>query len=182
MIPAANLPAPADVGQGRRRDHADEVDVHAHARGAGHDGGGEHVAGAARVLADHDGPARPGQTMRRGPAERVGEGGLEVDVGDATDSIRAEETGQGSAPKSGEADATGVGDGVGAWSRSRLSAAGLIATTLMPGGTATVMPTVWAPTSRSPTDTVPTRVDVSKALRAAVAPPSVTVTVGVERR
>ena len=59
--------------------------------------------------------------------------------------------------------------------------AGLLAWTVMPGGTETETERVYVPTSRSATDTVPTSVDVSKALSAAVAPPSVTMIDGADR-
>ena len=92
MIPAANGAGPGEVGEGRRRDDADDVDVDAEAGRAGRDGGHEHVARAARVLADDDGAAGAAQAVRRRPAEGVGEGRLEVDVGDAADAVGAEES------------------------------------------------------------------------------------------
>src|ERR1035437_740142 len=56
-----------------------------------------------------------------------------------------------------------------------------MATTLMPGGTGIVTETVDVPTPRVARLTFATRVDVSRALRAAVSPPSVTVTLRVDR-
>jgi hypothetical protein len=93
--------------------------------------------------------------------------------------------GKGRSYGTGEADGGGVGGvggiGVGTLATVTVICAGLMVTTLMPAGTTTVMFTVCVPTSRLLTDTAPTRVDVSKALRAAVAPLRVTMTLGVER-
>ena len=97
--PGSKMARSGDVGQGRGRHHADGVNVHSEAGGAGHDRGYEHVARAAGVLTDDDAAALPGQAMRRGAAERIRESRLEVDVGYATDSIRAEQSGQDRAPR-----------------------------------------------------------------------------------
>ena len=70
------------------------MDVDTHARRPGHDRGREHVTRAARVLADDDRSPDARQTMGRGAAQGVGMGWLQVDVGYATDSIRAEESRQ----------------------------------------------------------------------------------------
>ena len=90
-----------DVGQGRSRNHADHMHVDAEARRSGHDGGYEHVAGAARVLPDDDAATSTGQAMCRRAAKRICEGRLQVDVGRATNSVRAEESGQVRAPNLG---------------------------------------------------------------------------------
>ena len=58
---------------------------------------------------------------------------------------------------------------------------GVIPTRLIPAGRTTLILRLYVPLSRSPTDTAPTSVDVSKALRDAAAPPRVTMTLGVER-
>jgi hypothetical protein len=81
-------------GQRRRRHDPHDVNVAAEARGAGGQRGHEHVAAAPSVLADGEGAARPDQLARRRPAERVGERGLQVDIRDAADSVRAEQAGQ----------------------------------------------------------------------------------------
>ena len=93
--PGRVRPAPREKREGRRGHDADDVDVDAEARRAGRDGGHEHVARAARVLADEDAPPGPDQVLRGRPAERVGQGRLEVDVGDATDAVGAEQAGHG---------------------------------------------------------------------------------------
>ncbi len=80
-----------EIGEGRRRDHADDVDVDAERGRARGDGRDEHVTRPARVLAHHDRAAGAGEPVRGGPAEGVGEGGLEIDVGDATDAVGAEQ-------------------------------------------------------------------------------------------
>jgi hypothetical protein len=115
----------------------------------------------------------------RGATQSIGERRLQVDIGYATDPIRAEETGQTALLAAGQID--GDGDGDGAFATVTVIWAGLMATTLMPGGTVMLRLTMYVPTSRVPTDAVAVRVDVSKALRAAVAPPRVTITLGVER-
>ena len=97
MIPAANGPFPAMNARAGVGHDADDVDVDAEARRAGRDGGHEHVARAARVLADDDRPAAPDQPMGDRPPEGVGEGRPELDVGDAADAIRAEQAGHRSA-------------------------------------------------------------------------------------
>ena len=91
MIPAAKSPVPARNASAGVGTHAGEVDVGAEARRAGRDRGHEHVARAARVLADDERAARAGELVRRRPAEGVGERRLQVDVGDAADPVRAEE-------------------------------------------------------------------------------------------
>ncbi len=80
-------------GEGGRRDDAHGMDVDAEAGRAGGDRGDEHVARSAGVLADDEGAARTDEPARGRTAERVGEGGLQVDVRDATDPVRAEESG-----------------------------------------------------------------------------------------
>ena len=52
--------------------------------------------------------------------------------------------------------------------------AGLMLTSLMPAGSVTATATVVVPGPSEPTATAPTRLDVSNALSAAVAPPIVT--------
>jgi hypothetical protein len=76
-------------------------------------------------------------------------------------------------------DATG--DGVGTGETVTVSWDGLMATALIPAGTVIETLTVWVPMSREPTETLPTRVDVSRAFSAAVAPPRVTITLGADR-
>jgi hypothetical protein len=76
-------------------------------------------------------------------------------------------------------DATGDGDG--AFAIVTVISPGLIASTVIPGGTVMVTVTECAPAPRSVTATLATRVEVSRALSAAVAPPRVTMTLGVER-
>ena len=89
--PGSELARPGEVGQGRRGDDADDMDVGSEARRAGGDGRHEHVARPARVLSDDDRAARPGQTMGDRPSEGVGDGGLQVDVGDTADPVGAEQ-------------------------------------------------------------------------------------------
>ena len=91
MIPARTVAGPGEERERRRRDDADDVDVDAEAGRAGDDGRHEHVARAARVLADDDRRAGLGQSPRRRPTEGVRHGRLQVDVGDAADAVRAEE-------------------------------------------------------------------------------------------
>ena len=93
MIPAANGPVPARNARAGVGHDPDDVDVDAEARRAGRDRRHEHVARAARVLADDDRAARPGQPVRGRPAQGVGERRLEVDVGDAADAVRPEQAG-----------------------------------------------------------------------------------------
>ena len=82
------------------------------ARRAGRDRRDEHVARAPGVLADDERAARADEVVGGGPAEGVGEGRLEVDVGDAADPVRAEESGH--RQGAGDAgDGDGDGDGVG---------------------------------------------------------------------
>ena len=112
MIPAANGPEPGDVRERRRRDDPDDVDVDPQARRPGDDGGHEHVPGAPRVLAHDDRAARSGQAMRDRPAEGVGGGRAEVDVGDPADPIGAEQAGHGRQPPDGAGEAlAGADDG-----------------------------------------------------------------------
>src|SRR5450759_4940997 len=84
--------------------------------------------------------------------------------------------GAGEAGEAGE----GGGDGTGTAATVTVIWYGLMVTTLMPAGTNTAMLTAWLPTSMLPTDTLPTSEDVSKAFREAIAPPRVTITLGVE--
>ena len=92
MIPASIRSRSREEREGRRRDDADDVDVDAEARRAGDDGRDEHVPRAAGVLADDDGCTGLGQPTRRRPAEGVGRGRPQVDIGDATDAVRAEQS------------------------------------------------------------------------------------------
>jgi hypothetical protein len=66
------------------------MDVHTEAGCSGDYRRDEHVARSARVLTDDYAAASPGQAMRSGATQRIGEGRLQVDIGYATDSIRAE--------------------------------------------------------------------------------------------
>ena len=118
MIPAANVAAAGEERERRRGHDADQVDVDAHARRPGRDRRHEHVARAAGVLADDERAARPDELVGRRPAEGVGEGRLEVDVGDAADPVGAEEAGhrQGACRSTGTATAAAamagaIGDG-----------------------------------------------------------------------
>ena len=99
--PGRERAAPRDEREGRRGHDADDVDVGAEAGRPGRQGGHEHVARAARVLADDDRTAAADQPRRHGPPERVGDGRLEVDVGHATDAVRAEQAGHRSAARRG---------------------------------------------------------------------------------
>ena len=85
-------PLPGQEGQGRRGHHAEPMDVGAHRRHAGHDGGHEHVARTARIAADEDRPAERHQRLDGRPPERLREGGLEIDVGLAADAVGAEQS------------------------------------------------------------------------------------------
>jgi len=69
------------------------VDIRAETRRTGADRSDEHVSRAPRVLADDDRSTPAGKSMGRCPAEGIGEGRLELDIGDAADAVRAEETG-----------------------------------------------------------------------------------------
>ena len=89
--PGRELAVPGEVGEGRRRDDTDDVDVRSEAARPGGDGRHEHVARSTGVLADDDRPTRPDEAMGDGPPEGVGRGRLEVDVGDAADAIGAEQ-------------------------------------------------------------------------------------------
>ena len=91
--PGGERPLAGDEREGRRRHDADDVDVDAEAGRPGDDGGHEHVARAARVLADDDRPAAADQPMGDRAPEGVGQGRLEVDVGDAADAVGAEQAG-----------------------------------------------------------------------------------------
>ena len=92
MIPAANGADSGDERERRRRARRPTMWTSTpEARRPGGDRGHEHVARAARVLADDDRPAVPDQSVGDGPAEGVGRRRLEVDVGDAADPVRAEQ-------------------------------------------------------------------------------------------
>ena len=67
--PRGERPVAGEIGQGRRRHDADDVDVDAEAGRAGRDGGDEHVTRAAGVLADDDRAARTDEPMRGRAAE-----------------------------------------------------------------------------------------------------------------
>ena len=71
--------------------------------------GDEHVARAARVLADDERAAAPDQPVGGRPAQGVGERGLEIDVRDAADAVRAEEAGHGYGSPDGDRAASRVG-------------------------------------------------------------------------
>ena len=92
MIPPMNIPRPARKARAGVGHDADRVDVDAEARRPGRDGGHEHVAGATRVLADDERSPIGPEVARGGSTEVEGEGRLEVDVGDATDPIRPEQS------------------------------------------------------------------------------------------
>ena len=77
--------------QGRRGADAQGVDVGAGGGAAGHQRRHQHVARATRVLAHQDAATRAGQAGGDGAAQRVGQRGLEVLVGDAADAVGAEE-------------------------------------------------------------------------------------------
>ena len=109
MIPAAKSPCAGEERERRRRDDAGDVDVRAQARRAGGDRGHEHVARAARVLADDQRAARPDEAVRGRPPEGVGERRLQVDVGDAADAVGAEEACHVRAPATAGGEATPVG-------------------------------------------------------------------------
>ena len=105
---------PGEEREGRRREDPGHVHVAAQARGAGGDGGHEHAARAPGVLADHHGAARPRQLVRNGATERVGDGGPEVDVGDAADPVRAEEASHRHGAGLGDGEGLGADGAVGA--------------------------------------------------------------------
>ena len=71
MIPAANVARAGEEREGRRRDAAGDVDVDAEARRARRDRRDEHVAGAARVLADDDRAALARRAGGRSPGPRA---------------------------------------------------------------------------------------------------------------
>ena len=89
--PGRELARSREEGERRRRDAAGDPDLRAEARGAGRDGGDEHVSGAPGVLADDERAAPADKVVRRRPAEGVGERRLQLDVRDATDPVRPEE-------------------------------------------------------------------------------------------
>ena len=133
MIPAANGPLPGHEREGRRRHDADDVDVDAEARRAGRDGRHEHVARATRVLARRRSPHRDRRAVGDGPAERVGEGRLQVDVGDAADPVGAEQAGhRGQPPGWGDAPPDGVVTAVELIVTATVG--GLMATSVVPTG------------------------------------------------
>ena len=101
MIPAANVARPGEERERRAWARRRRGGRRRPARRAGRDRGHEHVARAARVLADDERAAGPDQPARGRPAEGVGERRLEVDVGDAADSVRAEEAGHRQPPATG---------------------------------------------------------------------------------
>ena len=80
-----------EVGQGRRRDDPGTVDVHPHAGRPGRDRGHEHVPGTSRVLADDDRVAGSHEPFCGGAPKRECRRWAQVDVGDATDPVRAEQ-------------------------------------------------------------------------------------------
>ena len=176
MIPAANGPVAGDERERRRRHDADDVDVDAEARRPGDDGGHEHVARPARVLADDDRPATTGQAMRDRPPERVGEGRLQLDVGDAADAVGAEQAGHGSAPADGDGAAErrvhrAGGDAIAVivtW-----TVAGSAATSVVPVGRLAVTGTSWTPAESPVTSSVATTVEPDSRSRSAVEPPTV---------
>ena len=93
--------------------------------------GDQHVAGPTGVLADHQRPAGADQVMGRGTAEGEGEGGLQVDVRDATNPVGAEEAGQAVPPvgmvgcgRGPDAAGTGVSWAPG-WGRARAEPGGM---------------------------------------------------------
>ena len=90
--PADEHAATGQEGEGRRGDDTDAVDIDPEAGRAGRDGGHEHVAGPAGVLADDQRSSIRAEVARGGPAEVEGEGRLEVDVGDPTDPVRPEQS------------------------------------------------------------------------------------------
>ena len=80
----------------------------------GRDGGDQHVARPTRVLADHDPPPERLEQVADGASEVVGEGRGQVDIGDAADSVRSEEsTHQGAGVAGGTiVTVTEIGDSV----------------------------------------------------------------------
>ena len=89
--PGLVRPGAREECEGRCRDHADHVDVHAQAGRAGRDGRHEHVPRAPGVLADDDAAARLDQPLRGRPAEGIGHRRLEVDIRDTADPVGAEQ-------------------------------------------------------------------------------------------
>ena len=89
--PGLVRPVAREEREGRCRDHADHVHVHAQAGRPGRDGRHEHVAGTAGVLADDDAAARADQSLRGRTAEGIGHRRLEVDIRDTADPIGAEQ-------------------------------------------------------------------------------------------
>ena len=90
--PADEHPAAGEEGQRRRRHDPDRMDVDPEAGRAGRDGGDEHVPGPPGVLADDQRAAVGPEMARRGSTQVEGEGGLEIDVGDAADPIGPEQS------------------------------------------------------------------------------------------
>ncbi len=90
--PRGEVARAGQVGQGRRRNDPDPMDVDAQTGRPADDGGHEHVTRAAGVLADDDRPTGAGQSSCRRPTEIVGDGRLELDVGDAPDAVGTEQT------------------------------------------------------------------------------------------
>ena len=105
--PGTEVAAAGEEGEGRRRQGAGKVDVGAHAGRPGRDRRHEHAARAAGVLADDERLAARQELMGRRPAEGIGQGRLEVDVGDPADPVGSEEPGH-----QGPADGRAVGGGV----------------------------------------------------------------------
>ena len=94
-------------GQCGRGQHARTVDVRAHRRRAGDQGGRQHVAGAPRVLADHDGASGRHQAAHRRASQGVRQRGPQVHVGHPPDAIGAKETGHPSGGRGRRVDAHG---------------------------------------------------------------------------
>ena len=90
--PADERAAAGQEGEGRGGHDADLMDVDAEAGRPGRDGRHEHVAGATGVLADDERSPTLPEVAGGGSTEVEREGRLEIDVGDATDPVRPEQS------------------------------------------------------------------------------------------
>jgi hypothetical protein len=100
--PGREVAGSREEREGGRGDAAGDPDIRSEAGRPGRDRRHEHVAGAARVLADDELPALPHEPVGRCAAEGVGQRRLELDVGDAADPIAPEQAGHGQPPADGD--------------------------------------------------------------------------------
>ena len=110
--------------------------------------GDEHVPGPAGVLPDEEPATRTRQAAGDRSAERVREGGLQVDVRDAPDAVRAEEAAHAPSPAPSPPSTSAT------VTRTRSGVTRCAAT---PSGSRSTGATSCVPTSRSPTGTSTTR-------------------------